>query len=274
MKLDTVVITSRVKSIQESQDSEQFHVITDWLSSTNFPAQQSDFIGRRQDATGKWFLDSPEFTNFLQGEKQNLFCPGIPGAGKTMIAAITVDHIWKAFGGHNVGVAFVFNNYNRREEQTVTKLLAAILKQLVQERPLYGEPVKILHMQHANRGTRPSLDEIRTTLNSVLSRYSKVYIVIDALDECTDDDRTRSDLIRILRSLQNETNTSLMVTSRFISGIEQPLQGCPTLKIQANEADVKRYVAGQLGLLSKCVERDHRLQVEIQDKIALAVGDM
>jgi Cdc6-like AAA superfamily ATPase len=231
-------------------------------------------MGRRQEGTGLWFVVSPEFTNWLQGTKQNLFCPGIPGAGKTMIVAIAVDHIWKAFQGDNVGVAYIYCNYKRRETQTATDLLAAILKQLVQERPLYGEPVATLHKRHANRRTYPSLDEIRTALNSVLSNYSKAYIIIDALDECTDIDGTPSKLLTILRSLQATTNTSLMATSRFAVRIEQSFQGLPMLEIRASDADVTRFVAGHIHQLPKCVQRDVELQTEIQDGIVLAVNGM
>ncbi|KFY31446.1 hypothetical protein V493_01097 [Pseudogymnoascus sp. VKM F-4281 (FW-2241)] len=274
LKNDTTVITSTVESLQESQDSQQYRVVTDWLSSTDFPAQQSDFIGRRQEGTGLWFVISPEFTNWLQGTKLNLFCPGIPGAGKTMIAAIAVDHIWKAFQGDNVGVAYIYCNYKGQETQSTTDLLAAILKQLVQERPLYGEPVATLHKSHADRRTRPSLDEIRTALNSVINNYSKAYIIIDALDECTDSYGTRRELVSILRNLQAKTDTSLMVTSRFNARIEQSFQGFPMLEIRATDADVKRFVEAQMHRLPMFVQRNPELQTEIQDGIALAVDGM
>ncbi|OBT85043.1 hypothetical protein VE02_07148 [Pseudogymnoascus sp. 03VT05] len=274
LKIDTTVITNTVRSLQENQVSEQYRVITDWLSSTDFPAQQSDFIGRRQEGTGQWFTVSREFTNWLQGTKQDLFCPGIPGAGKTMIAAIAVDHIWKAFQGDNVGVAYIYCNYKRQETQTTTDLLAAILKQLVQERPLYGESVSTLYRLHTDRRTRPSLDEICTALDSVLNNYSKAYIVIDALDECSDGDGTRSELLTILRRLQAKTDTRLMVTSRFVSRIEQSFEGSLMLEIRASEADVKRYVTGQLHRLPMCIQRDPELQGETQDGIVLAVDGM
>ena len=274
LKNDTTVITSKVRSLQESQDSHQYRVIADWLSSTDFPAQQSDFIGRRAEGTGQWFIVSSEFINWLQNTKLNLFCPGIPGAGKTMIAAIAVDHIWKAFHGDNVGVAYVYCNYKRRETQTATDLLAAILKQLVQERPLYGEPVATLHKRHANRRTRPSLDEICTALNSVINNYSKAYIIIDALDECTDSDGTRRELLTKLRHLQAKTDISLMATSRFVARIEQSFKGFPMLEIRASDADVTQFIAGHIHRLPKCVQRDPELQAEIQDRIVQAVDGM
>ena len=123
LKIDTAVIISSVRSVQKSWDSDQYRLITDWLSSTDFPAQQSDFISGRQEGTGQWFLRSPKFTNWLQEPKQDLFCPGIPGAGKTMIAAIVVDHLWKDFEGKNVGIAYIYCNYKRQETQTTIDLL-------------------------------------------------------------------------------------------------------------------------------------------------------
>lgn len=274
VQTNTTATTSTVRSILESQDSQQYRVIMEWLSSTDFPAQQSDFIGRRAEGTGQWFVVSPEFTNWLQGTKQNLFCPGIPGAGKTMIAAIAVDHIWKTFQGNNAGVAYLYCNYKRQETQTTTALLAAILKQLVQERPLYGEPVATLHKRHADRRTHPSLDEIHTALNSVVNNYSKVYIIIDALDECTDSDGTRSDLLTILQNLQTKIDISLMATSRFDARIEHSFQGSPMLEVRACDSDVKRFVAGHLRRLPKCVQRGPELRAEIQDRIVQAVDGM
>ncbi|KFX96636.1 hypothetical protein V490_03225 [Pseudogymnoascus sp. VKM F-3557] len=274
IQTDTTALIVGVNSIEEGQSSDQYRTIMKWLSPTDFPAQQSDIIGKRQQGTGEWFVKSPEFTSFLRGEKQTLFCPGIPGAGKTMISAIAVNHIWEAFQGDNVGVAYIYNNYNRQEEQTTEKLVAAILKQLVQGRLSYGEPVLALHKQHASRGSRPSFDEICTTIHSVLNNYSRAYIIIDALDECTDTDGTRGKLISALLHLQTKTDIRLMVTSRFGSGAEDLFQGALELEIQANEADVKQYVAGRLGRLAKCVRNDKELQVEIQDGIVQAVDHM
>lgn len=191
-----------------------------------------------------------------------------------MIAAIVVDHLWKDFEGKNVGIAYIYCNYKRQETQTTIDLLGAVLKQLVQERPLYGEPVTVLHNRHADRRTRPSLDEICTALNSVLKSYSKAYIIIDALDECTDSDGTRSELLTTLRNLQTRADVQLLVTSRFVTRIEQLFKGSPMLEIRASEADVRRYVAGQLNRLPKWIDRDPELQAEIQDGIVQAVDGM
>ena len=131
-----------------------------------------------------------------------------------------------------------------------------------------------LYKQHADRRSRPSLDEIISTLNSIISCYSKVYIVLDGLDECADKDGTRSELIAKLRSLQSGADINLMVTSRFVSRVEQSFKGFPMLEIRASDADVKQFVAGQMNRLPNYVRHNIDIQVEIQDRIVQAVDGM
>jgi len=245
-----------------------------WISAIDFPAQQSDFIGRRQEGTGQWFLDASEVVQWLGQPKGTLFCPGIPGTGKTMIAAIAVDHLSKTAQSSSIGVAYVYCNYKAQEEQDTNNLLAAILKQLVQARPSLIEPVEQLHVEHTKRGTRPSVDEIFAALQSVLAKFSAVYVVIDALDECRDSDGTRRLFLAKLQDLQAKTDLRLMITSRFIPDIVDEFKTALRLEVQASEEDVKRFVAGQIYRLPKCIQRDTALQEMMQDKIIEAVSGM
>lgn len=263
-----------VDAIQQDQDRQRHHLLMDWISSADFPAQQSDFIGRRQEDTGLWFLNSHEFIEWVHGSYQTLFCPGIPGAGKTMMAAITVDHLQKTVQAPAIGVAYLYCNYKRHEEQTISSLLAAMLKQLVQDRPLIAKPLSSLYDRHEIPRTRPSIEETLSALQSVLANYSRVYVVIDALDECPDRDGARSQLLKLCRSIQRQTDLRLMVTSRHISDIVNKFKGMPQLEVRASNADVKRYVVGQIDRLPKCVQRDDDLQEFVQNKIVEAVDGM
>src|SRR6266480_225400 len=160
-----------VDRLEQSQDHQHHHSIVEWISPTNFPAQQSDLIVRRQAGTGQWFLASPEFTNWLHEPHGTLFCPGIPGAGKTMMAAITIDHLQRT-QSETVGVVYTYCNYKAQIDQTVKDLLAAMLKQLVQSRLPISEPVSRLYERHLNHKTRPSLEEIFDALQSEFRNYS------------------------------------------------------------------------------------------------------
>jgi hypothetical protein len=122
-----------VHAVQQEQERQRHHILLRWISSIDFAAQQSDTISRRQEGTGTWFTDSSVFLTWINGSDQTLFSPGIPGAGKTMITAITVDHLWKHVQNEDVGVAYIYCNYKTQADQTATNLTAVILKQLILE---------------------------------------------------------------------------------------------------------------------------------------------
>lgn len=227
---------------------------------------------RREQGTGQWFLDTPEVARWLHEPKATLFCPGIPGAGKTMTAAIAIDHLLNTMQPSKHGVAYVFCNYKAQEEQDVSSMLSAILKQLVASRPSAVEHIERLHQKHADRGTKPSLDEITDALRSVLAQYPYICIVIDALDECRS--VTRGQLLAKLRDLQTGRDVRFMVTARFIPDIEDAFRAAPRLEVQASREDVKRFIAGQTYRLPACIQRSTDLQDMVQEKILDAVDGM
>jgi hypothetical protein len=83
------VKTSR-KEQQEWHQAEVDQEILMWLTTTDYSAQQSDFLSRRQEGTGQWLLDSNQFQMWRDGEIQTLFCQGMPGAGKTIMTSIVI----------------------------------------------------------------------------------------------------------------------------------------------------------------------------------------
>lgn len=191
-----------------------------------------------------------------------------------MTAAIAIDSLLKSIGNSTIGVAYVYCNYKDQKEQDVNSMLAAILKQLVQGRPSLAEPLKRLYSQHAQKGTRPSIDEIFTTLQSVISSLSTVYIVLDALDECRNDDGTRQQLLARVRDLQSRFDVRLLTTSRFLPDIVDVFKDSVRLEVRANDDDVRRFVAGQIYRLPNCIQCKLELQILVQDKIAESVDGM
>jgi hypothetical protein len=263
------VIQSGVDKLRQDQDAANHYKLLEWISPTDYPAQQLDIIKRRQEGTGQWFLDAPEVARWLSEPKGTLFCPGIPGAGKTMVAAIAINHL---FQNSSHGIAYVYCNYKAQEEQDTSSMLAAILKQLVQARPSTADPVEQLYNQHTSRGTRSSLDEVVKALKDVLAVFSPVYIVIDALDECRDG--TRREFLARLQDLRAGRDVRLMATSRFMPEIEEAFTQALKLEVQASKEDVMRFVAGQLYQLPRCIQRDTALQQMVQERITEAVDGM
>lgn len=178
-------ITTHVTHMNSAMEEGEKRKILTWLSPVDYGPQQSDHFSRRQEGTGQWLLDSDPFQQWLEQSKTTLFCQGIPGAGKTIMASIVVNYLGIKFKDDcHVAVAYIFCNFRRQNEQTSTDLLTSLLKQLACQTPTLPKCLKNLFGNHKNQQTRPTSDEIWTALHTIGSSYEKVFIVIDALDEC------------------------------------------------------------------------------------------
>jgi hypothetical protein len=246
-----------------------------WLTPVDYGPQQSDYIRRRQPGTGQWLLDSAEFQAWLKTGKQTLFCPGIPGAGKTILTSIVVDDLITRFQDTpSIGVMLLYCNFQRRDEQKAESLLASLLKQLSQEQSSLLGTVKDLHSRHKDTRTRPSFNEISRSLESVAAMYSRVFIVVDALDECQVSDGCRMKLLSEIFNLQAKTGANFFATSRFIPEITTKFEGNVSVEIRASDEDVRRYLDGHMSQLSSFVVRNPDLQEEIKTEIIRAVDGM
>lgn len=118
------------------------------------------------------------------------------------------------------------------------------MRQLVQERRTVSENITSLYNSHSQRNTLLSETDITQTLQSEISNYSSVFLVVDALDECSETHDTRLNLLDTLRSLP--VNVRLMVTSRYLPTIEREFIGVRRIEISATGDDVGRYVRGRI----------------------------
>ena len=83
-------IQDGVSKLLRRQHDQEHETILEWLTPLDYASQQSDIINRRQEGTELWLLTSEEFQKWVNQGKKTLFCPGIPGAGKTMMSSIVV----------------------------------------------------------------------------------------------------------------------------------------------------------------------------------------
>ncbi|KAF7334582.1 Ankyrin [Mycena venus] len=253
-------------------DSAQRTGIIEWFSPINFFLQQADVFRALQEGTGGWFLAEPRFKAWVSGTGGTLWCYGIPGAGKTVMAAKVVDYLSAQTQNGDIGVACIYLNHKETEIQTPSNLLAGLWRQLVVGGDI-GFAVQNLHQRHFERRTRPSLTEVHHVLQSVIGRFSTVYIVVDAVDEYPEDPRRV--LLDNLAAMGPTVN--LMITSRSHIVPHVSLRQLQSLEIRANIEDIRRYVNEHIELssrLSKHVRSRPELHEEILSKVSFSVDGM
>lgn len=264
-----------VDQLRKHQDDQERRHIEDWLSSADFAAQTSDLINRRQEGTGKWLLDSEKFKSWVDGTQKTLFCPGIPGAGKTIMTSIVIEHLSAKFQADtDTAIAYLYCSYKRQHEQKFGDLVASLLKQLVRRLPALPDDLKSLYQRYRDRGTRPDDNEILSTLHSVAACRSRTFFIIDALDECSNRDGTRNRLLEEIFKCQSTTTASIFATSRFIPAITTVFQGAMSVEIRASTPDVQKYLDNHITRLPSFVSRDLALQDAVKTEILKAVDGM
>lgn len=78
----------------------------------------------------------------------------------------------------------------------------------------------------------------------MIASYSRVFIVVDALDESSASDGCRAGLVLELFCLRDTCKPSVSVTSRAIPDITQEFDEDVSKEIRASDRDVERYLCG------------------------------
>jgi Cdc6-like AAA superfamily ATPase len=247
--------------------------IFNWLAPADYETAYADSIKKWQPGTGEWFLQHQEFRAWLnedEGNSHTLFCPGIPGAGKTVIVSAAIKHIQST--EDNAGIAFLYCNYASQDRQTTEDLLAMLLRQVAEQCSSIPDSLKGLHTRHTKAKTRPDIREIYDILCGVAGSYSRLFLIVDALDECSED--TRRTLLPYLRVLQKKAEVRLIATSRRLDSLTQEFEEDHQIEIRADAGDVASFLDSQREKLPECVKANSVLWKTIKDCIVETVDGM
>lgn len=172
IRSDTHDIARGVGTLLLDQEEQKRKSSLSRLTSIDFDITHRDINSRRVKGTGSWLLESPEYALWLD-QSGTLWCRGIPGAGKTILSSLVIQTLRES-KQPGMGVAGLYCSY--RNPETTLNMLGSLVKQLAE--PLANLPAAIHNL------TVPRLEDFRSILSDLFSSYSKVKIVIDALDEC------------------------------------------------------------------------------------------
>ncbi|KAJ7574518.1 hypothetical protein C8J56DRAFT_802812, partial [Mycena floridula] len=251
-----------------------------WISPLDFHSTQATTFARYTVGTGTWLLQDSRFLDWLLGSVRFLWCPGNPGVGKTILASVIIDHLQRSVATPEDVVIYIYCEYNRKAEQTSMQLLGSILKQLVERRPAISQHLLSLYKIHSSRKTMPTFPELMDALRTELQSYTRAYLIVDALDECSDEARDfflSTGSPAGLRSLTD--NLQLLMTSRNMPSITHALkvQGESTLHIEAHVEDLQIYIRRCLvGVrrLNRLVKDDKSLEDKIIEVVISKAAGM
>ena len=285
------VLDENIKSIQKStnletlrlrdrENYERKQLMLSKLTNIDFEATHADISSRRVKDTGHWLLESPAYKSWNNSKSSCvLWCPGVPGAGKTMLASLVIDTLRQSVSASHAqetdparqGLAGLYCSY--RNPDNPSSLVGSVLSQLLSlmEQPPQVDPGAIL-----------DLEKLLPVLSSVFDHYSRLYLVIDALDECADVQALLEHLREML-DLANRNESApdvhILITGRHnvAHEVQRKLMPNARLEISSDNEDVRKYLKQNLRTQSQLLEwitEDCEFENQIIDSIITHLAGM
>ena len=146
-----------------------------------------------------------------------------------LASSYVVNHLQRLTDQGNIGIAYVYCSYKDTERETAVNLLSTIVQQLLPQSSANVVGVLDLFQGHANQKTRPTLSEVQDLFRAAVRGFNRTYVVVDALNECTDIDENRETFVtELISHLPNVMSYKCtMKTSSSMSKREWPSpEGC------------------------------------------------
>ena len=191
-----------------------------------------------------------------------------------MVSSIVIDHLRKT-QPQSTGIGFIYCIYKNSAAQTLYELMAGLLRTFVENSGAMFPGLEAIYDKHVRQGTRPSVEEVRSLLESKMNDHDRNFIVVDALDECE-----KSEMNRLLEGLRRllsngiRSKIHVMLTSRPTVQIEDYFDNFQRIDITAHDSDIQKYLYGHMSQLGRCVRSDVGLQGEIVETICKVVQGM
>ncbi|KAH6916383.1 ankyrin repeat-containing domain protein [Coprinopsis sp. MPI-PUGE-AT-0042] len=241
----------------------------------NFRNIYHDMLSKATLGTGMWLVKGDKFRIWLEanGDIKIFWGSGIPGAGKTILASIVIQHL-EALRKETDGkicVCYVYFRYSDRSKMTVRNVLETLAMQTLERHPDCLAIIEETYAQHLHERTEPTEEQLLALLGQLTKGMTATFYILDALDEA----HTKIQLA-VLKALAS-LNVKLFITSRPLKTVEANFPAAHTFLIIAQDTDIDLHIAkgiNESAELQRLLQDDPELRDEIISTIKGNCGGM
>ncbi|KAF4953124.1 hypothetical protein FGADI_6274 [Fusarium gaditjirri] len=229
----------------------------------------------RHGLTGLWLTQGPDFDCWYSTPASRLWCSGIPGAGKSVLSAAMIEECLRR-NAHDASkaIAYFFCTYkNERSHHSVT-IFSSLCMQLAMQSEDAFQILQEYHDQlfsNHHLSTKPTAEMLAQMLHRICACFTRVYIIIDGIDECDTQVEANVECLAKLVLSQVDDVINMALFSRDESIIRTRLENdFPHVEIEAHAEDLQLYVASELSerIASKRLRlRDYSLKDLIMTRL-------
>ncbi|KAH8728085.1 hypothetical protein GQ44DRAFT_584334, partial [Phaeosphaeriaceae sp. PMI808] len=222
-----------------------------WLQAPDHANNYNTARGQQLKGSGSWLLEGKYFDKWKKQRNSFLWLYGIPGCGKTILSSTIIGNLQGNTLTQRV-IYFYFDS-NKETMQTPENMVRSLINQLYSMCP---ETQPILNKVYTlnNRGdVQPPFESLFNALMNMIEQAKEVWIVLDALGECSRRKDSLKGLLSLIKELlhQEKGNIHLLATSRdepeIRSGLEDITKQDNKLSIEDSVADdIRKYINWKL----------------------------
>ena len=264
------VLDSRIAS---GRISDRHESILRWLNSGLDPSKiQLGAWKKHQPSTGDWLLCGSKYAEWKRGGRHSLmWLHGIPGCGKTVLCSTIInDLMWEVAPHQSSALAYFYYDFNEEhDKRTNTAMFRSLVGQLACQRKDMPRYIDDVYTTCAAGLRLPSEDQLCQMLLASIQGFSKVYVVVDALDESVD----RAKFPEVLTKIKN---LHVLTASRYIEDVALALQDFQPVEIVANARieDIRLHVKARLALEPRLARLSAEVKTQIEEKLVNESGGM
>ncbi|KAJ5096668.1 hypothetical protein N7456_007389 [Penicillium angulare] len=221
--------------------------IIKWLQPTPYAFERGEYARHRAShllGTGTWLTSTQVYQQWHSGENGLLLIKGIPGSGKSVMAAFIIKKLQEE---NRPVIYFFFRQIIEANHKPIVALRDWLCQVLDYSPPLQAKLHKYVEGGRSLDDLSP--DDLWSDLMMALADLPKAYCVTDALDEM--DPGNDSFLKKLVDFGQwRPKNVKVLMTSRPIARLETSLRpySIPQLRLEENlvDLDIASYVQHRL----------------------------
>ncbi|EIM82246.1 uncharacterized protein STEHIDRAFT_160801 [Stereum hirsutum FP-91666 SS1] len=220
-----------------------------WLSAPSPVSNNENNGSVREAGTGSWFLQSTEYNHWKTKSNSLLWVSGGPGSGKSVLSSTIIRDIeFDSEVDSSISLAYFYFDLRQPEKEQCLGLISSLVDQLASRCSDMPAALEWLYGIHRNGMEQPTLHNLVAALKEMIVNIAcSVYIVIDALDECSE----RNNLMALIEEITqwNLDNIHMLLTSRKeedLNRLLMPLSAEVTLESSIVDRDIAFHIRAVL----------------------------
>lgn len=185
-----------------------------------------------------------------------------------------VDRLRDTFLEQNVAIAHLYFNYRDQKHQSTENMTASLLKQLAMAKAALPQSVVELYQRLKSQQRKPQQQDLEQTILTTCRNFDRVFIIIDALDEC-DENNHRKPFLEFLNKLRYNSSSNIFVTSRpYPDDVKKVFEGSSKIMIKADDSDLRKYISREIQCSEAADDIDDNFKKEIVEKVVQGARQM